>query len=201
MFKNISLRSVISFFLILSIFVLKLEASTKNSETFKDYLDQIEFITGRSIPNEERNIVNKYYDSSKYNPTPLSSDELDIITLDFNNRKSQLIQEWETQTFETWPVYTKDTRCIIEGTCISYRKEGDKYDAHHIIPKSHRGPNEWCNLFPLDTREHNLIHGKSINKSKSLYCIKYTYNISYPKCKLPEAYCCTLFPNSCGKRN
>jgi 5-methylcytosine-specific restriction endonuclease McrA len=203
MFYKFYLKLFTNFFLILTTFVLSLEvsATNKNYPLFENYLSQIEWLTGRNIPYQEKEIVKSYYTSTKYDPTPLNETQLEKVRSDFNSKKSQLIMQWEFNTKEKWPVYKTETRCIIDGSCISYRNLGNKYDAHHIIPKTYNGPNEWCNLFPLDTREHNLIHGKSIKKSDSLYCSKYpTTDPNSHTCRLSEAYCCILFPRSCGQR-
>lgn len=48
-----------------------------------------------------------------------------------------------------WPKYKND-----KGDVVSYQ-------AHHVIPVDHKGPNEWWNLHPVHPDKHQkVIHGR-----------------------------------------
>lgn len=169
---------------------------------FNDYLDQIEEISGDKIPS--KGFLIKTYKSKEYGDKIISNEELKKSHQDFSNRRNNLIKEWEEQTKSSWPKYNEKTECFIDGTCIS-KNTGWKYDAHHIIPQSHNGPNEWWNLIPLDIRQHNLIHGtpiiinipidkvfKSFSKSDIMES-----GVFETKRSLEPAFCCKIFETSC----
>jgi hypothetical protein len=161
---------------------------TGSEDRFIDYLEQIETISGYDIPENQRSVLINYYDSDEYDATPISPNLLDQSHNTFSNSRKALIKEWEEETGYNWSKYNHITKCVVNNSCKK-KQEGWNYDAHHIIPQSHGGPNEWWNLYPLDERDHNLIHGMNV---------KYTryYNFSIES-TLSPAFCCQLFPNSC----
>ena len=57
---------------------------------------------------------------------------------EFGNSKNKLINDWENQNDTKWPTY-KDDVYSPNGKLI--RREGDKYDAHHIQPLTYGGKN------------------------------------------------------------
>lgn len=59
--------------------------------------------------------------------------------------KDRLIDEWEKNTGDKWPVYTED---VLNDAGEVIRKAGQRFDAHHLIESSFGGPNAWWNLHP-----------------------------------------------------
>ena len=70
---------------------------------------------------------------------------------DFSNMKNKLISDWENMHGEKWPTYTEDVYSP-NGKLI--RREGDKYDAHHVQPLTFNGKNSAENITPLHASEH-----------------------------------------------
>lgn len=140
-----------------------------------DYINQI---NGKSsignIPNNIVVNVSNYYLNNNLGPENyIDGNALRDIRRQFNQNRENLIQEWEYQLNQNWPTYQETTLCIKNNEC--FRKEiGYKYDAHHLIPASHRGPNIWWNIWPLSSTEHTKVHS--------------------------QPPCCNIFPKSCGNR-
>lgn len=65
---------------------------------------------------------------------------------EFTADKNRLIEEWEKANGMKWPVYEKD---IYNEYGDIVKKQGWKYDAHHIHPLSLGGKNEAANITPL----------------------------------------------------
>lgn len=78
---------------------------------------------------------------------------------EFDKVKNKVIKEWEENTGQKWPVYNENV--ISEKTGKIIRKQGDKYDAHHIIENTFGGEHEWWNMHPAKfPNEHQAgIHG------------------------------------------
>ncbi|MBI2707991.1 MAG: HNH endonuclease [Proteobacteria bacterium] len=155
-------------------------------QKFDNYLDQLESVSGSQIHPIVRSHLTKGYKNKNFGDEVLSAKALQEKHQDFSSRKRTLIKQWETATGRSWPKYTAKTECVTKGTCIT-KRQGHKYDAHHIVPQSHGGPNAWWNLIPLDVRQHNLIHGMPVKTKDGSYIA------------LRNPYCCDkeLFPNSC----
>lgn len=171
------LRLISILFLSFSVSYQIQASEQKHSRIFGWYLDQVSSVSGYPI---QKQVLTTYYASQSC--TALDEQTLSTKHDEFNSRRASLIKEWERETGQTWPIYGVTTTCVVDGTCI-HKQKGWKYDAHHIIPQSYNGPNDWRNLVPLDVHQHNRIHGKM---SKGMP---------------PErAFCCELFPNSCGLR-
>jgi hypothetical protein len=66
-------------------------------------------------------------------------------------QKKKLIEEWEKNTGRTWPRYDAAVPAKTPGAA-PYRKVGDLYDMHEIIPSSYNGPLEWWNIQPAASR-------------------------------------------------
>ncbi len=89
---------------------------------------------------------------------------------EFNKSKSDLRDEWSKENGKEWPTYDKD---VVGEKGNTIRKEGDKYDAHHIQPTSLGGKNEVSNIVPmhaLDHYDHSGIHkaGSTLDTLKNV---------------------------------
>jgi hypothetical protein len=124
------------------------------SGDFNQYLDND--LDGKSgyymSGNTKRRLRSYHLNDSK----PIYGAALDSKHDNFDDNKNNLIEKWEKYSEMGWPVYNVAT---------NNRNIGDKYDAHHIIPQSHNGPNKWWNLFPLTNAEHHQVHSNGTNCS------------------------------------
>jgi predicted ribonuclease toxin of YeeF-YezG toxin-antitoxin module len=70
--------------------------------------------------------------------------------------RNKVIKEWEAATGQSWPKYTKD---LLTADGRVFMRKGNRYDAHHIIPKKDGGPHEWWNMHPVPRPMHQAdIH-------------------------------------------
>lgn len=122
---------------------------------FDEYLDELDGKNGYFMSDRTKKRLKSYYNSSE--KKEIYGVKLDEKHSDFISKKEDLIGnkkywgDWELYAKKGqkthWPTYSKNNE-----------RAGYKYDAHHIIPQSYNGPNEWWNLFPLTNRQHHLIH-------------------------------------------
>jgi hypothetical protein len=112
------------------------------TEKFGDYLKDIETQTGRKIGNEQRTLIDKALSENTYKK--LDQEGIAASRGEFTLKKPDMIAEWEKQTGEKWPVYTKEVKGE-DGSIVRLER---KYDAHHIIENQFGGPNEWYNITP-----------------------------------------------------
>ncbi len=70
---------------------------------------------------------------------------------EFNQKKEELIEEWEAKNGRAWPRYEKDVYSE-NGKLI--RKMGQRYDAHHVQPLGMGGENTADNITPLHAEDH-----------------------------------------------
>jgi predicted ribonuclease toxin of YeeF-YezG toxin-antitoxin module len=110
---------------------------------FSEYLKEIEKITDRVIPNNQKELIDKAIKDNDY--FKLSPKETAEHRQEFNKVKNPLIGEWEKNTGEKWPIYDKD---VLDEAGNVLRREGQPFDAHHVIENSVKGPHEWWNIFP-----------------------------------------------------
>lgn len=114
-----------------------------DKKLFPDYLQEVEKITNREIkPNqmEKLQMALKEQDFEKLNP-----EKSKLHKKLFDNARDKLIEEWEKNTGDKWPVYAQD---VLNDAGEVIRKAGQRYDAHHLIESSFGGPNAWWNLHP-----------------------------------------------------
>ena len=86
--------------------------------------------------------------------------------MEFDEKKEQLIKEWEQQNGREWPrcetdIYSENGHLI--------RKAGMRYDAHHIKPLCMGGENTAENITPLhaeDHYDHQGVHASDSPYSK-----------------------------------
>lgn len=114
--------------------------------------------------------VNDLKEKAKYpdtiNEDCIDSDKLEVqspekvreLREEFDDKKSDLRNEWEQLNGREWPRYTEQE---IQELGITDRKPGDRYDAHHIQPLQLGGKNEASNITPLNVTTHREIHSNS----------------------------------------
>ncbi|MBO1582973.1 WXG100 family type VII secretion target [Bacillus sp. XF8] len=128
-----------------------------NTPRFKEYLSQVEEITNRKIPENQRELLQEHLENNGYER--LSKEEVAKRRREFGRLKDDLIEEWELETNQKWPTYEEE---ILSRRGIPLRHVDDPYDAHHLIENAHGGEHEWWNMHPAKyPNEHQGgIHGK-----------------------------------------
>ena len=123
----------------------------------KDYIRDIESRTGIKLSKNQVKKLKEALRNKEY--TKLNTKETAKHRNEFNKIKNDLINQWEINTGQKWPIYNEDV--ISSNTGKVVRKAGDKYDAHHIIENSFGGEHEWWNIHPAKfPNEHQSgIHG------------------------------------------
>ena len=149
---------------ILSCLLLVLFSTCALATPFSDYLDELAAESGYTMSGHTRERLITYYNNSAH---AIYGTDLEEKHSNFTTYKEYYIGEWGKYTGNPWPTYTYST---------TNRNYGDKFDAHHIIPQSYNGPNEWWNLLPLTSHKHHKAHSNS------------------------DSMCFQLFPNSRGGR-
>ena len=130
-----------------------------HNASYKDYLRQIEEFTGISFTKRQFNrLSNEWKNSSKQllSPTDYKSH---VRKWERPGFKDKVIDEWEIQTGQKWPVYEAD---VVSPSGRKLRLKGERLDAHHVIEKSYGGPHEWWNIHPARYPDihQGKIHGR-----------------------------------------
>ena len=84
--------------------------------------------------------------------------------MEFEEKKGELIKEWERINGREWPRYEND---VYSENGHLIRKAGMRYDAHHIKPLCMGGENTAENLTPLHAEDHYDHQG--VHSSDSPY--------------------------------
>jgi hypothetical protein len=122
---------------------------------FPEYLKQIENITVRDIPKNQKELIDKAINENDF--FKLSSQETAEHRKEFNKVKNTLIGEWEKNTGEKWPIYDE---VVLGEVGNVLRIAGQPFDAHHVIENSVKGAHEWWNIHPakFPNEHHGGIH-------------------------------------------
>ena len=110
---------------------------------FKDYIRDIELQTGRKLTNEQIKRLGDAIRSNNY--VELSKAEKAYNRTTFDNKRIELIVQWQKMTGQKWPKYDE---CVFDKNGKIVRSPKNFYDAHEIIPNSYGGPLEWWNIHP-----------------------------------------------------
>ena len=114
-----------------------------SKELVPEYLHEVESITKREIKPAQMEKLQKALKEQDF--VKLDPDKVKLHRKLFDNAKDKLIDEWEKNTGDKWPVYAKD---ILNDSGEVIRTAGQRFDAHHLIESSFGGPNAWWNLHP-----------------------------------------------------
>ena len=114
-----------------------------SKELVPEYLHEVESITKREIKPAQMEKLQKALKEQDF--VKLDPDKVKLHRKLFDNAKDKLIDEWEKNTGDKWPVYAKD---ILNDAGEVIRTAGQRFDAHHLIESSFGGPNAWWNLHP-----------------------------------------------------
>ncbi|MFJ5965626.1 ribonuclease YeeF family protein [Bacillus sp. NPDC093026] len=115
-----------------------------DTDTIKKYIRDIEGRTGRELPKDQIEKLKGALRNKEYKK--MSPVETAKHRAEFDKVKNKVIKEWEENTGLKWPVYNDNV--ISEKTGKIIRRQGDKYDAHHIIENTFGGEHEWWNIHP-----------------------------------------------------
>ncbi|QUG85584.1 WXG100 family type VII secretion target [Bacillus nitratireducens] len=128
-----------------------------NTPRFQEYLGQVEEITNRKIPENQRELLQEHLENNGYER--LSKEEVDTRRNEFRSEKNKLIVEWEKETNQTWPTYAEE---VISKRGKVTRRIEKPFDAHHLIENAHGGEHEWWNMHPAKYPDEHQggIHAK-----------------------------------------
>ena len=112
------------------------------------YLQQIEAVTHRNIPEHQARRIIDYVDSAAvYRRT---KDDIAELRKAFQRRKIMIAADWCYHTQKKMPELTS----MDQGT-------ESQWELHHIIFLRMNGENNWWNIFPIPKIDHHVvIHGK-----------------------------------------
>jgi hypothetical protein len=124
---------------------------------FKDYLSDVEKITGVDISYKQRKLLQEDIESHRY--TKQTSEQNKIARQEFSKMRADLIEEWQHETGNKWGTY-KDDLYSKNGKII--RCKGQRFDAHHLNELSYGGRPVWYNLHParFPDQHQQSIHRK-----------------------------------------
>ncbi len=114
-----------------------------DKKLFPEYVEKVEEITNRKIKPEQWEKLQKALKEQDF--VKLDPEACKIENQKFNRIRSMLIDEWEKNTGEKWPVYLKD---VVNEKGVVHKRAGQPFDVHHLIEQSFGGPHEWWNLHP-----------------------------------------------------
>lgn len=114
-----------------------------DKKLFPEYLQEVEKITNREIKPNQMEKLQRALKEQEF--VKLDSEKSKLHRKLFDNAKDKLIDEWEKNTGDKWPVYAQD---VLNDAGEVIRKAGQRYDAHHLIESSFGGSNAWWNLHP-----------------------------------------------------
>jgi hypothetical protein len=126
---------------------------------FEEYLQQVEDFTGVKLTESQAQRLKlawEQHDKQLLSPGDYAKHKKQWEKPGF---KDTVIDEWERQTGQKWPVHTEDVKSP-SGNPL--RDKGDRLDAHHFIEKAYGGPHEWWNIHPARYPDihQGMIHGK-----------------------------------------
>lgn len=125
-----------------------------------DYFEEVKEITNREIKPNQLEQLQKALEEKDF--AKLDPENLKLHKMEYARLRDKLIDEWEKNVGEKWPVYAED---VTNEAGIVLRQAGHKYDVHHIIPQNFGGPNEWWNFHPA---AHPSEHQNGIHAANSL---------------------------------
>ena len=123
----------------------------------KKYFLHIQEITGTAVLQNQIDKLKDALRAKEY--TKLNRDVYKKHAALFTQEKRlELIKEWELNTGQNWPTYTEP---YYSKSGTLYKKVGDPYDAHHIIEQNFGGEHEWWNMHPAKFPDEHQggIHG------------------------------------------
>lgn len=131
-----------------------------DKKLFSKYIKDVEKKTNREIKPKQLEKIKKALKEQEF--FKLDPDKSKLHRKLFDNIKDKLIDEWEKNTGDKWPVYAQD---VLNEAGEVIRKKGQRLDAHHLIESSFGGPNEWWNLHPA---AFPFEHQRGIHATDSL---------------------------------
>lgn len=114
-----------------------------DKKLFPEYLQEVEKITNREIKPNQMEKLQRALEEQEF--VKFDPEKSKFHRKLFDNARENLIDEWEKNTGDKWPVYVQD---VLNDAGEVIRKAGQRYDAHHLIESSFGGSNAWWNLHP-----------------------------------------------------
>src|SRR5262249_55912307 len=106
----------------------------------------IEQQTGLKIGRKQRERIKAFLAGAI--PERLTTEDSNARAALFKSARIGLIAEWEKQTGQTWPTYSKD---VLSNSGKLLRSKGARLDAHEIIPNKYGSPHQWWNIHPSES--------------------------------------------------
>lgn len=128
-----------------------------------EYLQEVEKITNREIKPQQMEKLQKALKEQDF--AKLDPEKSKLHRKLFDNAKDRLIDEWEKNTGDKWPVYAQD---VLNDAGEVIRKAGQRFDAHHLIESSFGGPNAWWNLHPAAFPSEHQARIHAVNSLANL---------------------------------
>jgi hypothetical protein len=122
---------------------------------FEGYLRQIEDFTGVKLTESQSQRLKAAWQQHDKQLLSRTDYAKHLKKWEQPGFKDKVIDEWEKQTGQKWPVYSED---VVSPSGRILRAKGERLDAHHIIEKSYNGPHEWWNIHPA--RYPDIHQGK-----------------------------------------
>lgn len=128
-----------------------------NTPRFQEYISQVEEITNRKIPENQKELLQESLKNNGYER--LSKEEVAARREEFNRLREDLIKEWELKTEQKWPTYEEE---ILSRRGRVLRRVDRPYDAHHLVENAYGGEHEWWNIHPARYPDEHQggIHAK-----------------------------------------
>ena len=126
-----------------SVFIFSLD----DRQAVQLYVDKLQQLSIHKLSKRQKAWIQNFY-LSDHNDAPLKA-ERHLTRHKFNQKKKQLIREWEAHYSLKWPQLklTKQSKNHIIN-----------FEAHHIVPINAGGVNVMWNISPLFFKNHKLLH-------------------------------------------
>lgn len=148
--------------LIVSVFVFSLD----DQQAIQFYVDKLQQLSIHRLSQYQKLWIQNFY-LNDHNDAPLKAKKRQTRHK-FNQRKKQLIREWEAHYSLKWPQIklTKrvKNRHELQASTINF-------EAHHIIPINAGGINVMWNISPLSSKNHKLLYESMEEKA----CFSHDY--------------------------
>ena len=148
--------------LIASVFVFSLD----NQQAIQLYVDKLQQLSIHRLSQRQKTWIKDFY-LNDHNDAPLKA-ERHQTRHKFNQKKKQLIREWEAHYSLKWPQMklTKRTKNSHASQFVTIN-----FEAHHIVPINAGGVNVMWNISPLSAKNHKLLHESMEEKA----CFSHDY--------------------------
>jgi hypothetical protein len=138
----------------------------------RGYINDLHAKSGFAIGAGQRKLLANDLRGNRDLVNSVTGEKLQLLRSEFSTRRGSLISDWEKQTGQKWPRYSRQD--LREGLGRKGAVVGDRFDAHHIRQLSDGGRNAWWNIHPVASANHtgtNGVHSTngSLNNVRSFF--------------------------------